>query len=157
MTERLDEPSRGRIDYDGTRTPLKAVLFLVICATWLLPGLVGHDPWKIDEATVFGAVMEMLRTGDWVNFRIVGEPWLGQSPLYLWTAALFVKLFGGFMAPHDAARLASGLFMALTLAFLSLACRSLMGERAQRAGVMLFIGCVGLLARAHEMISDLAG
>jgi 4-amino-4-deoxy-L-arabinose transferase-like glycosyltransferase len=148
---------RGRIAYDGTPTILKAVLFVVICATWLLPGLVGHDPWKVDEATAFGAVLEMLRSGDWVNFRIVGEPWLGQPPLYLWTAALFVKLFGGIMAPHDAARLASGLYMALTIAFLSFACRELMGERAQRAGVLLFIGCVGLLARAHEMITDLAG
>jgi 4-amino-4-deoxy-L-arabinose transferase-like glycosyltransferase len=151
------EPPRGRIAYDGTPTTLKTVLFVVICATWLLPGLVGHDPWKVDEATAFGAVMEMLRTGDWVNFGIVGEPWLGQPPLYLWTAALFVKLFGGLMAPHDAARLASGLFMALTLGMLSLACRELMGERAQRAGVLLFIGCVGLLARSHEMITDLAG
>jgi 4-amino-4-deoxy-L-arabinose transferase-like glycosyltransferase len=151
------EAARGRIAYDGAPTALKTVLFVVICATWLLPGLVGHDPWKVDEATAFGAVMEMLRTGDWVSFGIAGEPWIGQPPLYLWAAALSVKLFGGLLAPHDAARLASGLFMALTLALLSLACRELMGERAQRAGVLLFIGCVGLLARSHEMITDLAG
>ncbi len=157
MTERLDEPLRGRIAYDGTGTPLKTILFLMICATWLLPGLVGHDPWKVDEATAFGAVMEMLRTGDWVNFRIAGEPFLGQAPLYLWAATVDVKIFGGLFALHDAARLTSGFFMAATLAFVWLACRRLIGERAGRAGVMLFIGCVGLLARAHEMIPDLAG
>ena len=157
MTDRLDEPPRGRIDYDGTRTPLKTVLFVVICATWLLPGLVGHDPWKVDEATAFGAVMEMLRTGDWVNFQIAGEPFPGKAPLYLWVAALCVKAFGGVLAPHDAARLASGAFMAATLAVLGLACRELMGVRGARAGVLILIGCVGLLARAHEMIIDLAG
>jgi 4-amino-4-deoxy-L-arabinose transferase-like glycosyltransferase len=157
MTERPEEPPRGRIDYDGTRTPLKTVLFVVICATWLLPGLVGHDPWKVDEATAFGAVVEMLRTGDWVNFQLAGEPFPGKAPLYLWASALCVKLFGGALAPHDAARLASGAFMAATLAFLGLACRELMGPRAARAGVLVFIGCVGLLARAHEMITDLAG
>jgi len=102
-------------------------------------------------------VLEMLRSGDWVNFRIAGEPYIGKAPLYLWTAAVNVKLFGGLMAAHDAARLTSGLFMAATLAFVGLACRELMGGRAGRAGVLLFIGCVGLLARAHEMITDLAG
>ncbi|HXS54450.1 MAG TPA: glycosyltransferase family 39 protein [Usitatibacter sp.] len=155
--EPLDEPGWGRIAYDGTPTRLKSILFLVICATWLVPGLIGHDPWKVDEATAFGAVMEMLRTGDWVNFRIVGEPWIGQPPLYLWVAAILVKLFGWAMPLHDAARLASGLFMAATLAFLSFTCHELMGERAGRGGVLLFIGSVGLLARSHEMITALAG
>ena len=153
----LGEAGWGRIAYDGTPTRLKSILFLVICATWLLPGLVGHDPWKVDEATAFGAVMEMLRTGDWVNFRIVGEAWIGQPPLYLWVAAILVKLLGWAMPLHDAARLASGIFMAATLAFLSLTCHELMGERAGRGGVLLFIGSLGLLARAHEMITALAG
>ena len=71
----IDAHPRGRIDYDGTRTPLKTVLFLVLCLAWLVPGLVGHDPWKYDEALVFGVVTEMLRGGDWVMFRIAGEPY----------------------------------------------------------------------------------
>ena len=81
----------GRIAWDGTRTPLKTALFLVICLTWLLPGLVGHDPWKYDEAVVFGVVSEMLRTGDWISFRIAGEPFFGKAPLFVWTAALYVR------------------------------------------------------------------
>ncbi|HSN19845.1 MAG TPA: glycosyltransferase family 39 protein [Usitatibacter sp.] len=155
--ERPGEPPWGRIAYDGTPTTLKTILFVVICATWLLPGLVGHDPWKVDEATAFGAVIDLLRTGDWVDFRIAGELWMGHAPLYLWVAAAAVKLLGGLLPLHDAARLTSGLFTAATLTFLALACRELMGERAGRGGVMLFIGCVGLLARAHEMITALAG
>jgi hypothetical protein len=47
-----NDPAVGRIAWDGTRTPLKTALFLVVCVTWLLPGLVGHDPWKYDEAVV---------------------------------------------------------------------------------------------------------
>jgi 4-amino-4-deoxy-L-arabinose transferase-like glycosyltransferase len=157
MTESLDDTLRGRIAYDGTRTPLKTTLFLLLCFTWLLPGLVGHDPWKVDEATAFGAVLEMLRSGDWLAFRIAGEPYFGDAPLYLWTAAACAKLFGAALALHDAARLASGVFVAVTLGFASLACRELMGERAPRMGVMLLIGCLGLLLRAHEMITALAG
>jgi hypothetical protein len=25
-------------------------LVVLLCAAWLLPGLIGHDPWKPDEA-----------------------------------------------------------------------------------------------------------
>jgi 4-amino-4-deoxy-L-arabinose transferase-like glycosyltransferase len=145
------------IIWDGTRTPLKTALFLVVCFAWLVPGLVGHDPWKYDEAVVFGVVSEMLRTGDWVMFRIAGEPFFDKAPLFMWVAAIFAKLFGGVLALHDAARLAAGFFMAATLAFLSLACLELLGQRTVRLGVLLFIGCIGLLLRAHEMITDLAG
>jgi 4-amino-4-deoxy-L-arabinose transferase-like glycosyltransferase len=152
-----NDPAVGRIAWDGTRTPLKTALFLVVCVTWLLPGLVGHDPWKFDEAVVFGIVTEILRSGDWINFRIAGEPYYAKAPLFVWSAALLAKLFGGFLALHDAARLAAGVYMALTLAFLSRAGLELLGERGVRVSVLLFIGCLGLLIRAHEMTTDLAG
>jgi 4-amino-4-deoxy-L-arabinose transferase-like glycosyltransferase len=153
----IEDPLRGRIAYDGTRTPLKTALFLVVCLAWLLPGLVGHDPWKYDEAVVFGVVTEVLRTGDWLMFRIAGEPYFDKAPLFIWVAAGFAKAFGGLMPVHDAARLASGFFMAATLALISAASFELMGERAVRFSVLLFIGCLGLLIRAHEMATDLAG
>ena len=146
-----------KIAYDGSRTPLKTVLFLVVCLAWLLPGLVGHDPWKVDEAVVFGTVAEILRSGDWLAFRIAGEPYLDKAPLFIWTAAAFSKALGGILAPHDAARLASGFYMALTLGLLSAATLELMGERAVRMAVLLFIGCLGLLIRAHELSTDRAG
>jgi 4-amino-4-deoxy-L-arabinose transferase-like glycosyltransferase len=124
---------------------------------WLLPGLVGHDPWKTDEAMAFGVVAEILATGDWVNFRIAGEPLLGEPPLFLWTAALLGKLLGGCFrctTPLDS-RPAS--IMAATMALVSAASWELMGERAVRMSVLLLIGCLGLLIRAHEMTPELAG
>lgn len=154
MTE--DAP-RGHIAYDGINTPIKSALFVLVCLAWLLPGLVGHDPWKIDEAVVFGSVSEMLRTGDWVQFRIAGEPFLEKAPLLLWTAAALGKLLGGLLPLHDAARLASGVFVALTLGLLSMTSLELLGGRAARMSVLLFIGCLGLLIRAHELTTDLAG
>ncbi len=157
MSERPDDLLRGRITFDGSRTPLKTTLFVLVCLAWLVPGLVGHDPWKTDEAIVFGSVAEMLRTGDWVAFRIAGEPFVHSAPLFLWVAAALAKAFGGFLPLHDAARLASGFFMAATLAALSAASLELLGERAMRVAVLVFIGCLGLLIRAHEMSTDLAG
>lgn len=147
----------SRIAYDGTRTPLKTTLFVLVCLAWLLPGLVGHDPWKADEAIAFGAVMEMLRSGDWLSFRIAGEALFDRAPLFFWMAAAFAKALGGLLPLHDAARLAAGFFMAATLGLLAATCLELMGARAVRIGVLLFLGCLGLLIRAHEMTVDLAG
>jgi 4-amino-4-deoxy-L-arabinose transferase-like glycosyltransferase len=153
----VPESTVGRIAWDGTRTPLKTTLFLVVCVTWLIPGLVGHDPWKYDEAVVFGVVSEILRTGDWISFRIAGEPFFGKAPLFVWSAALLARLLGGVLSLHDAARLAAGVYMALTMLFVSRAGYELLGGRGVRTSVLLLIGCLGLLIRAHEMTSDLAG
>ena len=149
--------SKGLLVYDGSRTPLKTILFVLVCAAWIIPGLVGHDPWKTDEAVVFGLVFEMLRTGDPVVLSLAGEPFFEKAPLYLWLAALLAKLLGGWLPMHDAARLASGVLMAATIACVSGASRELIGERAMRVSVLLFMGCLGLLIRAHEMSTDLAG
>jgi 4-amino-4-deoxy-L-arabinose transferase-like glycosyltransferase len=148
---------RGRIDYDAGPTPLKTTLFLIVCLAWLLPGLVGRDPWKTDEAVVFGIVAEVIRSGQWVLFAVAGEPFPGKAPLLIWTAAALGKLLGGWMPLHDAARLAAGLYMAATLAALAATCHLLMGERAVRMGALLFLGCLGLLVRAHELSTALAG
>src|SRR5258706_4671219 len=111
------DPAVGRSAWDGTGTPLKTTLFLVVCVTWLLPGLVGHDPWKYDEAVVFGAVNEILRTGDWIHLRIAGEPFFGKAPLFVWTAALLAKLVGRGLDTHDAARLSARVFVAAAIGF----------------------------------------
>jgi 4-amino-4-deoxy-L-arabinose transferase-like glycosyltransferase len=149
-----NDPAVGRIAWDGTRTPLKTALFLVVCVTWLLPGLVGHDPWKYDEAVVFGAGHEILRTGDWIHLRIAGEPFFGKAPLFVWTAALLAKLLGASL-PARCGRLSAGVFVAAR----SCSCRARHGApgraRHTRSGPLL-IGCLGLLIRAHEMTSDLA-
>jgi len=156
-TSQISDSIRSRIAYDGVRTPVKTGLFLIVCLAWIIPGLVGHDPWKGEEAIAFGIVSEILRLNDWSLLQIAGEPYPGKAPLFFWVAAALGKLLQSWIPLHDAARLAAGLFMSATLACISFAAFELMGERAMRICVLLFIGCVGLLIRAHEMSSDLAG
>ena len=96
-------------------TPAKAVLLGLLCLIWLATGLIGHDPWKPDEITGFGAIYSMLQSGDWLAPAIAGEPFMDKPPLFYWTAALCAKLFSPILQPHDGARLASGLYTALTL------------------------------------------
>ncbi len=136
--------------------PRKLALLLLLCAAWLIPGLVGHDPWKPDEARVFGIVYHILHSGEWLVPTLAGEPDLSFGPLYYWTAAVCAKLFGWALAPYDAARLASGFYMALTLAATAMTARELYGPTMPRLALALLIGSVGLLVHAHEMITDTA-
>ena len=72
----------------------------ILCLLWLVPGLIGHDPWKPDEAYTFGIVYHFIQTWDWVVPTLVGEPSLEFPPLYYLTAAAFAKLFSPVLALH---------------------------------------------------------
>ncbi len=128
----------------------------VLCLAWLLPGLVGHQPWKLDDAYSFGLVHHVLKGGEWLLPSLAGEPFMEKPPLYYGVAAQFAKLFSPFLPVHDAARLSSGFFMALTLLFTGLAGRALWGKGQGRVAVLLLLGCMGLLIRAHELVAETA-
>jgi len=136
-------------------TPGKALLLGLLCLIWLGTGLVGHDPWKPDDATSFGVVYSMLQSGDWLVPAIAGEPYMDKPPLFYWTAALFAKLFSPLLSPHDGARLASGFYTALAMLFTGLAGRRLYGENRGWAAAIILIGSLGMLVRAHQMVTDL--
>ncbi|MBE0621853.1 MAG: glycosyltransferase family 39 protein [Burkholderiales bacterium] len=149
--------------------PLGRIPLLILVAIWLLPGLIGHDPWKNDDAIGIGIAHQFASHGDWLLPRLAGEHYADDGPLFYWIAAAFARLMGGIVAQHDAIRLAGGACIALTLVFLRLAGRafhdnsrrdsdSRSDDRNRRAdGVMLlFMGCTGLLVHAHEAISETA-
>jgi len=137
-------------------TLAKALPIGLLCLIWLATGLIGHDPWKPDETYSFGVIYSMLQNGNWLVPTLAGEPYMDKPPLFYWTAALFAKLFSTLLPLHDGARLASGFYTALTLLFIGLTGRSLYGENRGWAAVVILIGCLGMLARAHLMITDLA-
>lgn len=135
---------------------LTVFMLAALCLAWILPGLIGHQPWKPDEAYSFGLIYHILQSGDWIVPTLGGEPFMEKPPLYYISAALFGKMFSPLLAPHDAARLATGFFMALTMLFASITGRALWGKNHGRLTVLILIGCLGLLIRGHEMITDIA-
>ncbi len=137
-------------------TPAKAVMLGMLCLVWLGTGLIGHDPWKPDDAYSFGLVYSLLQGNDWLVPSLAGEPFMANPPLYYWTAAVFAKLFSSLLPLHDGARLASGFYTGLTLLFLGFTGRKLYGENRGWAAAIILIGCLGMLVRAHQMITDLA-
>ncbi|ABB32606.1 glycosyl transferase family protein [Geobacter metallireducens RCH3] len=140
---------------EAVRTP--GVWWVVIlCVAWVVPGLVGHDPWKADEPYTFGLVNHILRTGDWVVPTLAGEPFLEKPPLFFITAAGFARLFSPLMPLHDAARLAAGFYSLVALLFAGLSGRELFGKGKGRIAALLVLGCIGLQPTAHKLITDTA-
>lgn len=134
----------------------RSALVALLCLAWILPGLVGHDPWKPDEAYTFGIVYEILKGGSWVIPSLAGETFLTEPPLFYLSAAASAKLFSWLLPLHDAARLATGFYMALTFLFCGLAGRELNGERHGVVAALLLLGCFGLVVRSHQLINDTA-
>jgi len=136
--------------------PLRPLLIALLAAAWLLPGLIGHDPWKPDEAYTFGVVHEILRGGSWVVPQIAGEPFLDKPPLFHLTAAASALALSWLLPLHDAARIAAGLWIGLAFFFAALASRELHGPRHGLTAALLLLGCLGLVVRGHQLITDLA-
>lgn len=132
------------------------ILLIVLFIAWVMPGLIGRDLWKADEPYSFGLVNHIVQTGDWVVPTLAGEPFMEKPPLFYITAATFVHSFSPPFQPHDAARLASAFYMILTLIFMGLAARELLGRGYGWITAAILIGCLGLQETAHKLITDVA-
>ncbi|HEX9136190.1 MAG TPA: glycosyltransferase family 39 protein [Nitrospirota bacterium] len=132
--------------------PALILLFLL----WIIPGLVGREPWKADEPYSFNLVYHMMQSGDWVVPSLTGEPFLEKPPLFFLTAAGFGRLFSPPLELYDATRLAAAFYMFLALLFFALAARELYGKEYTAIAVILLLGCVHLQVTAHKLITDVS-
>src|SRR5574340_224443 len=130
--------------------PPRGALLIAICALFLLPGLIGHEPWKGNDAVSVGVVHDMLESGDWRVPRLTGQAFFDNPPLYYWLAALSARALAPVLDLHNAVRIPSALFVGLMLVFLAAAARRLKGEAEGVAAPLLAIGSVGLFAHSHD-------
>lgn len=143
---------RGFVRFLDQGAAALPVLGLVLC--WVVFGLIGHDPWKPDEAYTWGLVNHILKTGHMVVPTLAGEPFMEKPPLYFITAAGTASLFSDWLPLYDGARLASGLYIGLAILCTALAARSLFGRPRGAVAALFLAGSLGLALDAHEMITD---
>ena len=120
-----------------------------LLAFYVLAGLFGHDPWKSEDVIHLAVARDFLDPGHGLGLSLAGQPFLA-APLFYWSAALTGRLFDWLLPLHDALRLASGLWTALSLAALYYAGRELYGQHSAAATPLLLAGSFGLLVHAHE-------
>ncbi len=124
---------------------LPQIGLLLLCAAWLLPGLVGHAPWKGGDGEHFVQLWLLQQSG------ASPQSLFATPPLYYWTASATAWLTSPLLSLPDGARLASGLFVALALVFVARTSRVLYGAETAWAAALTLLGCMGLLLRGHEL------
>lgn len=62
------QPSRG------IALPPRGWVLALLLALYILPGLTGHDPWKVDDAVTLGVVHDMVSHGNWLLPQLAGRP-----------------------------------------------------------------------------------
>lgn len=147
--------AKGSLREESVTNLAAALPYLGLVLVFVFAGLIGHDPWKADEAYVFGVVQHMLESSDWVVPGLAGEPFMEKPPLFYWVAASFAHLFSDWLPPHDAARLASGFFMLITCWAVGSTARIWWGESMGRYTILALIACLGTLVQSHMMMPDI--
>ncbi|WP_341649568.1 hypothetical protein [Thauera humireducens] len=145
MTREPETPSLLQRRIYGT------VGIAVLVALYLLVGLVGHDPWRGDDARYLGPILSMLRGEGWLFPMLAGEPPVDYPPLYYWVGALLAWAGSGFLALHEGARLASAVFVAIGVYFSARTAEALYGRPARTPAALLTMGGLGLVLHAHEI------
>jgi 4-amino-4-deoxy-L-arabinose transferase-like glycosyltransferase len=127
----------------------------LLCAAWVVLGIVGHDPWKSDDATTFGVAWDIMRGANALVPTLAGEPYVARPPLVPALAALAGAVLSPPLAPHDAARVVVGVLLAATLWLVSLAAVELSGRAWRWLPPLLFVGSLGLWDRGHQLSPEL--
>jgi 4-amino-4-deoxy-L-arabinose transferase-like glycosyltransferase len=142
---------------------------------YILPGLIGRDPWK-DDAGSFGIMWTMAHGGlhDWLFPNIAGLPAAEEGPLAFWLGALCIKLFGWLLGDVMAARVSTiAIFVTGALSVWYTAFH--LGRRAEAqplrlafggqpepddygrtvadTALLIYLGCLGLLLHSHETLA----
>lgn len=164
------------------RLPASATIALprwsifALCLLYILPGLIGRDPWKGADAAGFGVMWTMAHgtLNDWLWPHVVGLPVPEEGPLAFWLGAICIQLFGGFIGDPMAARISTGL--AFLLGSISVWYTTyLLGRRAEAqplklafggqpeprdfgrtladGALLIYLGCLGLLLPSHTSSS----
>lgn len=159
MRFQLDHDWQGNMATPRARVgeSTKTQLLLLLCAIWILLGLIGHGPWKPLESTGISIVKNILEGGSWIAALAVGETSLKTPPLYYLSAAISAKLLSPILNIHDGARLINAAWMTIVLLMVGMSGRELWSRGVGRHAAFIMMGTIGLVITAHSLTSEVAG
>jgi 4-amino-4-deoxy-L-arabinose transferase-like glycosyltransferase len=142
---------RARIG-DGAKTQL----LLLLCAIWIVLGLIGHAPWKPLESSSINIVKNILDGSSLLAPLISGESFPSYPPLYYLSAAASAKLLAPLLSIHDGARLINTIWLAVLLLIVGMTGRELWTRGVGRHATFIMIGTIGLIISAHSLSAEIA-
>jgi 4-amino-4-deoxy-L-arabinose transferase-like glycosyltransferase len=142
---------------DSRRRCLKTFGLALFCLVWIVIGLTGHAPWKTEDAKTIVTAWEMSQDRSYLAPHLIEQPNFEQGVLVPQLASLTLRLFSPPLQSHDAARLAAGVLLFITLLFTALTARALNHDPSPESRakfwlpMFVLIGSVGLFDRAHML------
>lgn len=134
----------------ASRPRLPAWLGITLLALVYLFVGIAHDPWRGEDVQHIDLIARLFRQENWLFPQMAGEAApAANGPLWYWASALLTLLLGDWMPFHDAARLASPLFVLLALFHLARTANALYGEACRTPAALLVIGTLGMALPAH--------
>lgn len=150
---------------------------LLFCAAYVIPGLIGRDPWKNEDIASFGHMWSLaLGQASWLHPNVGGVLPTSGGILPYWLGGAFISVLSPWVDPALAARIPFALLLVAILALTWYACYNLAltdaaqplplafgGEakphdyaRAVADGALLaLIASLGLLQLGHETTPEL--
>jgi 4-amino-4-deoxy-L-arabinose transferase-like glycosyltransferase len=171
----VNTPSPALVTKRGARRMPRLAL-LLLCAAYVLPGLLGRDPWRHADVTAFGYMLSVAEgRSPWLAPALGGVPGEAAS-LPTWLGAVFVQWLSPWIDAAWAARLPFAGLLALVLALTWYSCYHLARTEAAQpvafafggeaepvdyaravadASVLALIASLGLLQLGHETTPEL--
>lgn len=158
MRFELDHDWQGNMSTPRPRVGenAKTQLLLLLCAIWVLFGLIGHAPWKPLESTGISIIKGIIEGGSLIAPLAAGESSLTSPPLYYLTAAASAQLFSPVLSMHDGARLFNAVWITIILLMVGMTGRELWVRGVGRHATFIMIGTIGLVMNAHSLNAEVA-
>ncbi|MGD9409579.1 MAG: hypothetical protein PVF12_06305 [Thiohalocapsa sp.] len=136
-------------------------LTLLLAGAFVASGLVGHEPWTAGEARSLAAVQSIIDSGEYLVPQVDNTPVLDTPPLYYMTGAGLAQSLGDYLPADQAARVASGVYLGLTLLFTALFARAAWRHgddaplpAAGAAAVLVLLSSLGVVWYGHDMLPE---
>ena len=168
----VNQPSPAIVAQGAVRR-LPRLALLALCFAYIVPGLLGREPWRGADMASFGYMLDMAQgTTGWLDPQLMGLRPEADGLLAYWIGAWFIQASPGWLSPVLAARLPFAIMLAITMAATWHAVHDLaLQPRAQpiefafggqadstdyaRAigdgGLLALIACLGLAQPMHEV------
>ena len=136
--------------FSALRAWQRGVLLGVVSLCLLLPG--AHLAfWDRDEAVYAEVAREMVRSADYVNPRLFGEPFAEKPPLAMWCTAFAFRLFG---ESETAGRLPHLLFAAGSIVLMVPLGDRLLGRRSGHLAAFVLATSFLFVASCRLLLTD---
>lgn len=170
----MNQPTPAIVAQSAVRR-LPRIALILLCAAYLMPGLLGRGPWKSEDITSFGYMLELAQTQEgiarWFDPLLMGMRPETLALVPYWAGAWAIKIVPAWVNPDLAVRVLFAFFLwgtfsatwyavyyfartpqaqPVAFAFGGEALPKDYARAIADGGLMALIACLGLAQLGHE-------